>query len=286
MTLELAKHLSGSILDGLKMHPQLASWIQKDHPFSIGTDDPGVFHDWNSPCATFPNAITPIACRQGADDAQDASAWSSLLQNQITLFFNPIVGRRSDIHGRRNFFALMTFLYTLGPIALVMIQTIPGMNPLYFYLVSFLSLSFAVISDSVPVEYRTPSFGVVLAGFYGGFALSPFLAIPMGHLQVSILSSVLAGASFVYVLLCFPETLPEAVRSRNQEMAREERTGREGTQRLGKIRHALIRPFRLSGNVHPQSRYCNLPRRHRQLFQQYGVFDRSYLGYLLHGGLP
>jgi adenosine deaminase len=44
MTLELAKHVSGSLLEGLQQHPQLEHWIQNKHPFSIGTDDPGVFH--------------------------------------------------------------------------------------------------------------------------------------------------------------------------------------------------------------------------------------------------
>jgi len=44
MTLELAKHHAGSLLEGLKTHPQLASWIREHHPFSIGTDDPGVFN--------------------------------------------------------------------------------------------------------------------------------------------------------------------------------------------------------------------------------------------------
>jgi adenosine deaminase len=44
MTLELAKHCSGSLLEGLKQHPQLKTWLQKKHPISIGTDDPGVFH--------------------------------------------------------------------------------------------------------------------------------------------------------------------------------------------------------------------------------------------------
>lgn len=44
MTLELAKQYSGNLLDGLKTHPQLESWILHKHPFSIGTDDPGVFN--------------------------------------------------------------------------------------------------------------------------------------------------------------------------------------------------------------------------------------------------
>lgn len=44
MTLELAQHHSGSLLEGLKTHPQLASWLESAHPLSIGTDDPGVFN--------------------------------------------------------------------------------------------------------------------------------------------------------------------------------------------------------------------------------------------------
>jgi adenosine deaminase len=43
MTLELAKHCSGSLLEGLWKHPQLQTWLETKHPISIGTDDPGVF---------------------------------------------------------------------------------------------------------------------------------------------------------------------------------------------------------------------------------------------------
>jgi adenosine deaminase len=44
MTLELAKHFSGLLVEGLKRHPQLEKWLETKHPISIGTDDPGVFH--------------------------------------------------------------------------------------------------------------------------------------------------------------------------------------------------------------------------------------------------
>ena len=48
MTLELASRHSGSVLAGLETHPQLAEWIKRSHPFSIGTDDPGVFNTNNT----------------------------------------------------------------------------------------------------------------------------------------------------------------------------------------------------------------------------------------------
>ena len=43
MTLELALHHGGNLIDGLRRHPQLQTWIQKKYPFSINTDDAGIF---------------------------------------------------------------------------------------------------------------------------------------------------------------------------------------------------------------------------------------------------
>jgi len=44
MTLDLAKHKSGNLIDGLQHHPQLPYWLDQKYPISICTDDPGVFH--------------------------------------------------------------------------------------------------------------------------------------------------------------------------------------------------------------------------------------------------
>ena len=43
MTLELARHVHGHLIEGLKQHPSLLEWITRGHPISVGTDDPGVF---------------------------------------------------------------------------------------------------------------------------------------------------------------------------------------------------------------------------------------------------
>ena len=43
MTLELATHHGGSLVDGLKKHPQIDKWIKSSYPFSINTDDAGIF---------------------------------------------------------------------------------------------------------------------------------------------------------------------------------------------------------------------------------------------------
>ena len=45
LTTELVEKSSGgSLLDGIKHHPQMQQWIQSKHPLCICTDDPGVFN--------------------------------------------------------------------------------------------------------------------------------------------------------------------------------------------------------------------------------------------------
>ena len=48
MTLELnltnKSNKHQNMIDGLKQHPQLSTWIEREYPFSLSTDDPGVFH--------------------------------------------------------------------------------------------------------------------------------------------------------------------------------------------------------------------------------------------------
>ncbi|EED88522.1 adenosine deaminase [Thalassiosira pseudonana CCMP1335] len=43
MTLQLALHHGGSLTDGMKRHPQLGKWLEKNYPISINTDDAGIF---------------------------------------------------------------------------------------------------------------------------------------------------------------------------------------------------------------------------------------------------
>ena len=207
-------------------------------------------YSWEASCSSFHNDILPIACRNGSDDAQNSSAWSSLLQNLLTLFLNPVVGKMSDIHGRRRIFIFCLFTYTLAPIVLVGMEFFPTIEPVYYYVtnsligaVSYSSIAFAIISDSVLEEYRTASFGVIMAGFYCGFCLSPFLALLLSHIQVSILSAVLTGGALTYTIVCFPETLPDSVRIMNQQLVVEDQRDMEHSL-ASRILAGLIRPFR------------------------------------------
>jgi adenosine deaminase len=44
MTLELANSFHGHLVEGLRSHPQIEFWLHNDYPFSISTDDSGVFN--------------------------------------------------------------------------------------------------------------------------------------------------------------------------------------------------------------------------------------------------
>jgi adenosine deaminase len=44
MTLELATSFHGHLVEGLRAHPQLEYWLRTDYPFSVSTDDSGVFN--------------------------------------------------------------------------------------------------------------------------------------------------------------------------------------------------------------------------------------------------
>lgn len=179
-------------------------------------------HSYSGPsCSDWADNVMPQPCRNGADDAQAASAIGTLVLNIFTLFCNPIVGSLSDVHGRKIPIVLGLFLATLPPLVLVIMQIIPSLQPIWYYLASssvgiinYMSIMFAAISDVVPEELRAPSFAIMLAGWYSGFALGPSFPVLMTHFHVSILSLVLAILSFLLSFFFFPETLPEAITSR------------------------------------------------------------------------
>jgi DHA1 family tetracycline resistance protein-like MFS transporter len=219
-----------------------------------------LYHGYSGqPCFMFDHDDMPAACMEGADDAQAASAWGALLLNMLTLLFNPVVGSLSDVHGRRLLLSASIFLCTLPPMVLLLMQKIPSMDPMWYYLansivgvVNYISITFAALSDSMPEEFRAPSFALIMAGFYGGFALAPSFPLLMNHFQVSILSFALVLGSFAFTLLFFPETLPDAVAETNRQAQEEstaaalEETNTTGTTPLSQsfICKILTRPFR------------------------------------------
>ena len=93
-----------------------------------------IYYRYTGPdCSEFKYDIMPEACQHGADDAQAASAIGTLFLNALTLFFSPVVGSISDVHGRRAPIIIGIFLCVLSPVTLVLMQIIPTMKPVWYY---------------------------------------------------------------------------------------------------------------------------------------------------------
>jgi DHA1 family tetracycline resistance protein-like MFS transporter len=89
------------------------------------------------------------------------------------------------------------------------------MDPGWYYvanastgLVSWISIALSSLSDVMPKKWRAPMFGLLLSGFSLGFALSPIIAIFFSHFATTVLSFSIVSLSFLYSVLCLPETLP------------------------------------------------------------------------------
>lgn len=105
-------------------------------------------------------------------------------------------------------------LSLLGPLYLVLMQLFDNMHPFPYYAshalsgcVSWMAVALSALSDVMPPIWRAPSFGLVLAGFSMGFALSPILAVFMSHLGVSIFAFSILVAGFIMACISLPETL-------------------------------------------------------------------------------
>jgi Na+/melibiose symporter-like transporter len=85
--------------------------------------------------------------------------------------------------------------------------------------VSFLSTTFAALSDVVPSEYRAATYGLLLSGYFGGYSLAPTMAIILSSdTSVALFSLVFSFIAF-FVAFCFlPETLPDEVRIENANL--------------------------------------------------------------------
>jgi DHA1 family tetracycline resistance protein-like MFS transporter len=109
-------------------------------------------------------------------------------------------------------------LSLLAPLNLVLMQIHNNLDPFLYYAshaisgaISWMAVALSALSDVMPPNWRAPSFGLVLAGFSMGFALSPILAVFMSHLVVSIFAFSILVAGFVFACVSMPETLsPEA----------------------------------------------------------------------------
>lgn len=114
--------------------------------------------------------------------------------------------------------------------------------------VNYLSIVFAALSDVVPLEFRAPSYGIVLSGFFGGFALAPSVAMVLQRdIEVAIFFLVLTAFALILALAFLPETLPDQVRLENVALQQQQSAYEDGDRVKGSVAwlwHAATRALR------------------------------------------
>ena len=141
-------------------------------------------------------------------------------------------------------------LSCLSPICLVLLQLRPSMSPTWYYvasgstgLVNWIAVALSALADVLSPKFRAAGFGLLLAGFSLGFALSPMLAAIFNHFQVSIVCCSILMMAWLSTVFCLPETLPPEVAAESARVRRAEQQVREPT-RWGRILHIALRPLR------------------------------------------
>lgn len=170
------------------------------------------------PCLEIKMGERPHECLLGNDDAQNSAAMTSFISHALTFSTSSLVGSISDERGRRGLILLGISLSLLGPMFLVLMQLDESISPFPYYashafsgVVSSTPAALSSLSDVIPSELRAPAFGMVLAGFSMGFAMSPMLAVVMSHFMVSIFALCISVGGFIFACLYMPETLsPES----------------------------------------------------------------------------
>lgn len=144
-----------------------------------------------------------------------------MLMNILTLLCNSVVGGIGDKYGRKRILILSLFFWSLAPVALVVLQLVPSMDPAWYYvaysmvgIIDILSVNFSILSDVIPERFRAQSFGLIMAAWYGGLTFSPSFTLVMNHFKVSVLSIALMMSAMLLAWTAMPETLPEEALNR------------------------------------------------------------------------
>jgi Na+/melibiose symporter-like transporter len=115
-------------------------------------------------------------------------------------------------------------LSCVSPVILVSMQLLPSMSPLWYYissgstgLVNWLAVALSSVADILLPQYRASGFGLVLACFSLGFAVSPMIGATFNHFHSSLFCCMTLIVAWINAICFLPETLPEdaAIEAKN-----------------------------------------------------------------------
>ena len=204
-------------------------------------------HGWEGEdCSEFDSDNEPDACDKGGDDAQNAAALASLLNNSLSFVFCPLFGALSDASGRRTLMLVGLAISCLPTMTLVAFQEVDDMNPLWFYgaisitgVISWFAILVAGISDVIEPRWRTAAYGVTSVGWGIGFSISPSFAVTLSNQAASVASLSLLCSGFLYAYFFIPETLSKEIADKNAEERKRREDLSEST-----MKRTIYRPFR------------------------------------------
>ena len=190
----------------------------------------------------------PTSCQDAHAQAVQWSALSALVSTAgVSLVVTPLIGRASDLHGRKPFIVL-GMVAGLPPFLALLLVTRGALPlPAYYALsalcdgISSMAPAQAYVSDVVPPERRAAAFGLITAVLSLALLLGPLLARPMPDEETALAVALLgmSGAT-LWVWFALPESLPASTRA--AERARRA-AAKVGAGRGCGVREALAAPF-------------------------------------------
>jgi DHA1 family tetracycline resistance protein-like MFS transporter len=163
----------------------------------------------------------PAECQDAHAQAVQWSAVSALVSTAgVSLVVTPLIGRASDLRGRKPFI-LLGMLAGLPPFAALLLVTRGALPlPAYYVLsalcdgVTSMAPGQAYVSDVVPPERRAAAFGLITAVLSVALLLGPLLAQPMPDEETAIAFALIGmSAAAAWVALALPESLPASARA-------------------------------------------------------------------------
>ena len=106
------------------------------------------------------------------------------------------------------------FFYTLVPVALLLIQLFPDINPVLYYIVKtsqgfagwFLPM-FAIVSDVSPPHIRAFALSIVIVTTEAGIPVIPAIASVYGNIVATIVAVFFCVLGFMLAVFLLPETV-------------------------------------------------------------------------------
>jgi len=176
------------------------------------------------------NSTVPVTdtCKPNYETAQAIAGIVDSTRNLLAFFVAALIGRLSDVHGRKPMMMLGTLTSALPTFALFLTN---AESPAAYYLACILAGLFgagssggafnsvvnAFVADVYSTDERAAQFGLLIAISSLGLTFNPVLGLltrNLGARDVCLVSLTLMLIGFLYIVFLIPESLPLSRRNK------------------------------------------------------------------------